>query len=498
MKKRIVLFALNYCENVQPALKKSALRGLSFVLAAIFLSASAVYPAFVSADSGDEKKIEKRENKSKKQSKESVKKTGGVKNKKNKAPVDNKVKKEVEKSKDSKSKDSKSKDSKSKDSKSKDSKSKDSKSKDSKSKDSKSKDSKSKDSIKKAGKSKESTKIANKKKPVDNKKKKSDEKKELPLKDVNYKTLDMATDEILINSKKYKVGGISLEKKIPVKKSKINEIKKLAADVKKDFEEHKKVSRRKKNRYSIELPDSYHNIDTKLAFEIMRRVNLSSLAMFKTLYLPHLKKARSVKNRTALKERAGGDALDERTKMALFIVGSFINEVIEKYNSGNLSKTYKDFGRWVNEGANILAYGTIFPGDSGARKSTKKSGGRNGVISFETAKKLLRALIEVESSAVQMKHGRANISLNMRTYPRDGSYVIGFMQESVDDFARGVNLFDPEINIKYTCKKLHKYLVKYNGNYDKMLRHYNAGQGNMDCEQAHRYSAKVHKFMERY
>jgi len=230
----------------------------------------------------------------------------------------------------------------------------------------------------------------------------------------------------------------------------------------------------------------------------MRRVNLSSLTMFKTLYLPHLKKARSVKNKPGLKKRAGGDTLDERTKMALFIVGSFINEVIEKYDSGNLSKTHKDFGRWINEGANLLAYGTIFPGHSGSRNSAKKSGGKNGVISFNTAKKLLRALIEVESSAVQMKQGRVNISLNMRTYPRDGSYVIGFMQESVDDFARGVNLFDPETNIKYTCKKLHKYLIKYNGNYDKTLRHYNAGQGNMDCEQAHRYSAKVHRFMERY
>jgi hypothetical protein len=452
MKKRIVLFALNCYKNLSPALKVTAFRGVLSLIAAVLFAAAAVVmaaaPAGAVSGAGTEKKIEKRENKSKKQSKESVKKDDGVKDKKNKAPVEKKVKNKAEKSKESKEKPADKKN----------------------------------------------------KKPDDKKNKKPDVKKVLPPKDFNLKTLNIATDEILINSKKYKVGGISLEKsKTAVKKSKINEIKKLAADVKKDFEEHKKANPRKKNRYSIDLPVSYHNIDMKLASEIMRRVNLSSLSMFKTLYLPHLKKAHSVKNKSGLKNQTGGDSLDDRTKMALFIVGSFINEVIEKYDSGNLSKTHKDFGRWINEGANILAYGTIFPGDSGARKSSKKSGGgRNGVISFGTAKKLLRALIEVESSAVQMKQGRVNISLNMRTYPRDGSYVIGFMQESVDDFARGVNLFDPETNIKHTCKKLHKYLVKYDGNYDKVLRHYNAGQGNMDCGQAHRYSAKVHRFMERY
>ena len=449
MKKRIVLFALDCYRNLSPALKFMSVRGIFFLLAAFSFAAVTVVPVITAAGAGTggtEKKIEKRESKNKKQSKESGKKNSGVKDKKNNASVEKKVKKKVEKSKNSKKKP-----------------------------------------------------IGKNKKTADKKNKKPDVKKVLPPKDLNLKTLNIATDEIMINSKKYKVGGISLEKSnAAVKKSKINEIKKLAADVKKDFEDNKKINHRKKNRYSINLPESYHNIDMKLASEIMRRVNLSSLTMFKTLYLPHLKKARSVKNKSGLKKQAGGDSLDERTKMAFFLVGSFINEVIEKYDSGNLSKTHKDFGRWINEGANLLAYGTIFPGHSGSQNSAKKSGGKKGVISFNTAKKLLRALIEVESSAVQMKQGRVNISLNMRTYPRDGSYVIGFMQESVDDFARGVNLFDPETNIKYTCKKLHKYLIKYNGNYDKTLRHYNAGQGNMDCEQAHRYSAKVHRFMERY
>ncbi len=470
MKKRIISFALDRYKILSPALKFIFIRTIFVLLAIIFVATVTVVGAPAAAGSGSgggtEKKIEKRESKNKKQSKESVKKNSGVKDKKNKASVEKKVKKKAEKSKDSKKKPA---------------------------------DKKKKPADKKS------------KKPADKKNKKPDTQKVLPPKDLNLKTLNIATDEIIINSKKYKVGGISLEKSnnaeksntvekidAAVKKSKINEIKKLAADVKKDFEEHKKANPRKKNKYSINLPESHHGIDMKLALEIMRRVNLSSLTMFKTLYIPHLKKARSVKNKTGSKNREGGDSLDERTKMALFIVGSFINEVIEKYDSGNLSKTHKDFGRWINEGANLLAYGTIFPGHSDPQIPSKKSGGKKGVISFNTAKKLLRALIEVESSAVQMKQGRVNISLNMRTYPRDGSYVIGFMQESVDDFARGVNLFDPETNIKYTCKKLHKYLVKYNGNYDKTLRHYNAGQGNMDCAQAHRYSAKVHRFMERY
>ena len=324
-------------------------------------------------------------------------------------------------------------------------------------------------------------------------------KNERKPKDFKLDVFDTATDEIIINSKKYKVGGLSLEKKTAgPKKSKIDEIKKLAADVKKEFEEQKKANPRKKNRYSLALPESYHNVDMKLASEILRRVNLSSLSMFKTLYLPHLKKARSVKNKTKTPAGKGSaeSALDDRTKMALLIVGNFINEAIEKHGSGNLSKTHKDFGKWINDGANLLAYGTIYPTIDELEHSKKKN--KKGIISFATAKKFLRALIEVESSAVQMRNGKVNISLNMRTYPRDGSYVIGFMQESVDDFARGVNLFDPETNIRYTCKKLHKYLLKYNGNYDKTLRHYNAGQGNMDCEQAHRYSAKVHRFMDRY
>jgi len=323
-------------------------------------------------------------------------------------------------------------------------------------------------------------------------------KKASPPKSLKLDLADNKTDEIIINSKKYKLGGLSLEKKsAAAKKSKIGEIKKLAGEVKKEFEELKKANPRKKNRYSLNLPESYHQVDMKLANEIMRRVNLGSLSMFKTLYLPHLKKARSVKNKP-VKGSQTDSALDDRTKMALLIVGNFINEAIEKHDSGNLSKTHKNFGKWITDGANLLAYGTIYPAGSESETSSKKSKRKKGIISFSTAKKLLRALIEVESSAVQMRQGRVNISLNMRTYPRDGSYVIGFMQESVDDFAKGVNLFDPEINIKYTCKKLHKYLVKYNGNYDKTLRHYNAGQGNMDCEQAHRYSAKVHSFMERF
>ncbi len=329
--------------------------------------------------------------------------------------------------------------------------------------------------------------------------KKAAVKNERKTKDFKLDVFDTATDEIIINSKKYKVGGLSLEKKTAgPKKSKIDEIKKLAADVKKNFEEQKKANPRKKNKYSLALPESYHNVDMKLAAEIMRRVNLSSLSMFKTLYLPHLKKARSVKNKTktmAAKNSAEA-ALDDRTKMALLIVGNFINEAIERHDSGNLSKTHKNFGKWINDGANLLAYGTVYPAINEPGHSKTK--GKKGIISFATAKKFLRALIEVESSAVQMRNGKVNISLNMRTYPRDGSYVIGFMQESVDDFAKGVNLFDPETNIRYTCKKLHKYLLKYNGNYDKTLRHYNAGQGNMDCEQAHRYSAKVHRFMEKY
>ncbi|HOT75203.1 MAG TPA: transglycosylase SLT domain-containing protein [Candidatus Wallbacteria bacterium] len=358
----------------------------------------------------------------------------------------------------------------------------------------------------KSSKNKSTGKQSTNLKQSDNKKNKNEEKdktlnkikKGSPQKNLKLDLPDGKTDEIIINSKKYKLGGLSLEKKgAAPKKSKIGEIKKLAGEVKKEFEELKKANPRKKNRYSLNLPESYHQVDMKLANEIMRRVNLSSLSMFKTLYLPHLKKARSVKNKS-VKGAHADSALDDRTKMALLIVGNFINEAIEKHDSGNLSKTHKNFGKWITDGANLLAYGTIYPAESEAEASSKKHKRKKGIISFSTAKKLLRALIEVESSAVQMRQGRVNISLNMRTYPRDGSYVIGFMQESVDDFAKGVNLFDPEINIKYTCKKLHKYLLKYNGNYDKTLRHYNAGQGNMDCEQAHRYSAKVHRFMERF
>gem|GEM_PF-6249334 len=308
-----------------------------------------------------------------------------------------------------------------------------------------------------------------------------------------------STDEVVIDSMRFKVGGITLENNSSIKKeSKIKDIEKLVAEVKKDYNEIQKTKPKKKNKYCLKIPASYHDIDMKLAREIMRRVHLSSLSMFKTLYLPHLKKARRVK-KAGLKSSSENAELDERTKMAFFIVGNFINEVIEKYNSGNLSRHHKDFQRWINEGANLVAFGTIFPADIGSDQAGgKKKKNKKGVITFTQAKKLLRALIEVESSAVQMSAGCVNISLNMRTYPRDGSYVIGFMQESVDDFSSGINLFDPEVNIKYTCKKLHKYLLRYGGNIDKMLRHYNAGPGNMDCDQAYRYSAKVHNFMQRY
>lgn len=278
---------------------------------------------------------------------------------------------------------------------------------------------------------------------------------------------------------------------------KIEKIKELASEIKQSYDEQRKAKPKKNNRYLINIPQSYLDVDREVAARIMERVNLKSLSMFKTLYLPHVRVGKIKKSDQKSKTK---DDLDGRTRMCLFIVGNFVNEVIEKYDTGTITKSNKNFQRWLNEGAQLLAFGSSYsmklPVEEG--KSRKKSKEKNGIIPVSTARKLLRALIEVESSATQMKGGKVYTSLNMSTYPRDGSYVIGFMQESVNDFARGVNLFDPEVNIKYTCKKLHKYLVKYNGSTDKMLRAYNAGEGNMDCEQANRYSRKVHGYMGRY
>lgn len=302
------------------------------------------------------------------------------------------------------------------------------------------------------------------------------------------------SNEITINSKRFNMaGGITLESG-----SKLENIKKLASELKQSYDETQKKKPKKVNKYAVKLPQSYHEIDMPTASAIMDRVKLKSLGMFKTLYLPHIKTGKLKKGAPAKKNK---DEIDGRTKMALFIVGNFINEVIEKYDTGYLSKSHKDFPRWIDEGSQLLAYGSLYSGKKNkSEKSghTAKSREKNGIIPYTVAKKLLRSLIERESSSVQMSAGRVNISINMSTYPNDGSYVIGFMQESVNDFARGVNLFDPEVNIKYTCKKLHKYLVKYGGNIDKMLRAYNAGENNMDCNQAHTYSSKVMSAMNKY
>ncbi len=305
------------------------------------------------------------------------------------------------------------------------------------------------------------------------------------------------TDEITINSTTFKLGGLTLEESSTARSGdKLKKIKELASEVKQSYETTRKTKPKKTNKYSLKLPESYHQVDMRLAQQVMDRVNLKSFSMFRRLYQPYvktgkLKKIPEPKNKPK-------DELDGRIKMTVFIVASFINEVIEKYDSGNLSKSHKNFGDWVSEGAHILAYGGTYSMKIPVEKSSKKKKEKSGIISASVAKKLLRALIETESSGTQMKGGKVFTSLNMSTYPNDGSYVIGFMQESVNDFARGVNLFDPEVNIKYTCKKLHKYLVKYGGNIDMMLREYNAGAGNMDCAQAHRYSGKIMSRMNNY
>jgi len=290
-------------------------------------------------------------------------------------------------------------------------------------------------------------------------------------------------------------GGLTLEDKKSSKPS--EKIRELASELKQSYEKQQKAKNKKPNRYLIDIPKSYLDIDTDIASKIMARVNIKSLSMFKTLYLPHVKVGKIKKaerGATGVK-----NDLDGRTKMCLFIVGNFVNEVIEKYDTGTITKNHKSFPQWINDGAQLLAFGNIYSmklpvGEKGAKKGKEK----NGIIPLSVARKLLRALIEVESSATQMKGGKVYTSINMSTYPREGSYVIGFMQESVDDFARGVNLFDPEVNVKYTCRKLHKLLVKYGGSMDKMLRAYNAGEGNMDCAQGHRYSEKVLSRMSHY
>ncbi|HNY12528.1 MAG TPA: transglycosylase SLT domain-containing protein [Candidatus Wallbacteria bacterium] len=330
-------------------------------------------------------------------------------------------------------------------------------------------------------------------KSIDDKKSK-DDKTSASVKSKNQRE---STDEVVINSTRFKLGGLTLEENSEVKSGeKLKKIKELASEIKQSYEKTQKTRPKKTNRYSLKLPQSYNQVDMKLARQVMERVNLKSLSMFRTLYQPYvktgkLKKISEPKNKSK-------DELDGRIKMTVFIVGNFINEVIEKYDSGNLSKTHKNFGDWITDGANILAYGGAYSMKLPTGKSSKKKKEKGGVISVSVAKKLLRALIETESSGTQMRGGKVLTSLNMATYPNDGSYVIGFMQESVNDFARGVNLFDPEVNIKYTCKKLHKYLVKYGGNIDKMLREYNAGAGNMDCAQAHRYSGKIMSRMNNY
>ena len=305
------------------------------------------------------------------------------------------------------------------------------------------------------------------------------------------------TDEVTINSTTFKLGGLTLEENSRAKSGeKLKKIKELASEVKQSYETTQKTKPKKVHKLALKLPESYNQVDMKLARQVMDRVNLKSLSMFRTLYQPYVKTGK-LKKISEPKNKAK-DELDGRIKMTVFIVGNFINEVIEKYDSGNLSKSNKNFGDWINEGANILAYGGAYSMKLPVEKSSKKKKEKGGIIPAGVAKKLLRALIETESSGVQMRGGKVNISLNMSTYPNDGSYVIGFMQESVNDFARGVNLFDPEVNIKYTCKKLHKYLVKYDGNIDMMLREYNAGAGNMDCAQAHRYSGKIMSRMNNY